>query len=78
MSTGLAIYLGIGLLLVLLEHRMMADHEEEPSSFIKCLGLLQLVIHYFRLMVVWPTYLLEDGLIYLSCMRGDDDEDENE
>jgi hypothetical protein len=67
MSTGVVVYIAIGLFVAYLEHRLVDDGSEwEQSTSAKLLGAVQLVIHYSRLTLTWPWYLLEEWVIKAS------------
>jgi len=77
MSTFLLLYALCGLLFVTAEHRLLnEDVDYEPSTKLKLLGALQLIVQYTRLLLMWPLYLLEDGIIWLSYDDTEGEEDE--
>lgn len=66
-SEGIIFYLGIGLFVAYLEHRLVDDGSEwEQTTRDKLLGAAQLVVHYSRLTLTWPWYLVEEWIIKAS------------
>lgn len=51
---------------MILEHRCFDFDFSEATRGQMILVALQQTIHYFRVALLWPSYLVEDFLIYLS------------
>jgi hypothetical protein len=62
---GLA-YGVVGILYMLVEHRCFEFDFSQATKGQMLLVALQQSIHYLRVAVAWPTYLVEDFLICLS------------
>ena len=72
------IYLIMGLLFVKLEHNLLATSfnysEMGKKDIVFC--TLHQIIHYVRMIVMWPLYALDDFLIWLYNMNCNDNDDE--
>jgi len=56
----------VGIIYMLMEHRTFEFDFSQATNGQMLLVALQQSIHYLRVAVAWPTYLVEDFLIYLS------------
>jgi hypothetical protein len=78
-AAGLIMYLGIGFFWVYLEHRTIEwDYEGmKPGEIV--LGVLQQVVHYTRVCITWPSYVIEDFLVWASnYYYHEEEENDNE
>ena len=66
MHDGLILYLVLGMVYVFGEHRSLSYDLESLSRKELTITILQQMIHYFRVAVTWPLYLVEDFLIWLD------------
>lgn len=71
-------YAVIGIIYVKLEDGTFEiDQEgyEKSSSFQLVICLMQQIIHYLRVGLVWPLYAIEDILIFLDNISSSDGEE---
>jgi hypothetical protein len=66
MSVELLFYLIFGLVSVKLEHETFAFDFKDLSRRESIIAVLQQSVHYIRIMLVWPLYVVEDWLIYFD------------
>lgn len=66
------LYLIAGLFWVLIEHKMFQTYfkENKLNSF----DVMQLIIHYLRVLIAWPTYAMEDLLMTLESLCNSEDD----
>ena len=77
-NIGLISYALIGVIYVKLEDDCYEVDFSECSPLVKYAFIGQMVIHYFRIALVWPTYMIEDFLVYVTNCGEDFDEGEDE
>ena len=70
MTFGVLMYLLIGLIWVRLEHDTFLEIEWEDDTAVNLFfNVAQQMLHYIRIILVWPLYALEDLLIWLENNR---------
>jgi len=73
MNPVILAYLGIGLLFAVRDHRdLEVDWEALTPKQTRCV-VVQQVVHYFRMMATWPTYVIEDWMIAIG--NGEEEEE---
>lgn len=77
MSWGLAAYIIVGLIFIIFEHFSFDWNFEGMSAYKAGLNVALQVVHYTRCLIVWPWYVVEDFLVFLSN-RDFEDEENNE
>jgi len=65
-SIYLVIYLALGFLWVKLEHDTIDWNYENMKPGEIVLGILQQIVHYTRVCLTWPSYMIEDFLVWAS------------
>ena len=73
-NIGLIAYALAGVIYVKLEDDCYEVDFSECSPLVKYAFIAQMIIHYFRIALVWPTYMIEDFLVYVTN-RGEDFEE---
>ena len=68
MTPFILFYLVMGMVYVKLEHDLF-DEDPDGDAFDIFLAVAHQVVHYARIMITWPLYLLEDSLIWLGSNR---------
>lgn len=76
-SAYLVLYVAFGFLWVKLEHDTIEWDFENMKTGEIILGILQQTVHYTRVCAVWPTYVVEDFIVWaMNQYYGGDDDDE--
>ena len=73
-NIGLLAYALIGIIYVKLEDGCYEVDFEGCSTLVRSAFIGQMIVHYFRIALVWPTYMIEDFLVYITN-RGEDFEE---
>ena len=68
MTPFILFYLIIGMVYVKLEHDLL-DEDADGDALDIFFTVAHQVLHYARIMITWPLYLLEDSLIWLENNR---------
>lgn len=71
-----SIYGAIGLGYMYLEHKTFSYDFSEASQLDMFLVAAQQSVHFLRVAALWPTYLIEDVLIYVTNRRDMGERDE--
>lgn len=69
MQFGMMLYAIVGIIWVRLEHNTFQFDFTGMDTVNSMFTVTQQIIHYFRVMAVWPLYVAEDLLIYLDNRR---------
>ena len=78
-NIGLISYAIAGLIYVKLEDGCFEIDYEGCTKMQIAMFQLQMITHYFRIVLTWPLYLIEDFTVYLTNIgmdeeQGDDDD----
>ena len=76
-NIGLISYALIGLIYVKLEDSCYDVDFSECSRLVTAAFIGQMFMHYLRIVLVWPTYLIEGILVYITN-RGEDFDEEDD
>jgi hypothetical protein len=76
-NIGLISYATVGVIYAKLEDSCFEIDFSECSWGQMMMFQLQMMIHYARIVAVWPTYMVEDFLVYLTN-RGEDFDEEDD
>jgi hypothetical protein len=74
--TEALIYLGLGALYMFREFGLFLDDAgfaDDDPAMLKLLYVVQLANHLFRMLAIWPSYLVEDFILWICRMHDDKD-----
>lgn len=78
MITAALIYLGLGAVYMFGEFKLFLDDAgflDEDPTLLKVLYVIQLANHLLRTLATWPSYLLEDIILWICRMHDSEDVD---
>jgi hypothetical protein len=76
MITAAIIYLAVGTFYMLAEFKLFlsdASLEDDDPTLLKILYMTQLANHLLRTLAVWPSYALEDFILWICRMHDPSD-----